>query len=413
MKDRLRTIRVENYRCFREPFELELRPLTFIYGWNNSGKSAATRLVKLLGDSLEEKARAPLDLDGGLTYRDLVWKPAVADPGPLRFALDWGNGEDSAEWRLDFDRALSRMYVRELRVGDTAFRAERPDGEDVYKPVDGGEPVRLHFRGLIPQGETEWTSELESRLTALRGSCHWLSGDRIQPPRWVAAGASPPREIDSQGGGATEILLSDERLLDEVSAWFARAPICRTLRAKEQEATSRLLLNPQRASFDVDLIDTGAGMGQVLPVLTSVARARAAVRSGVESIVAIEEPESQLHPNAQRALGEWFCEVAAEEPGPRLVLETHSRLLILSAQLAIARGQLDHRRVGVYWLDQREDGSTDWQQVEFDHHGRPGEGWPRDIFADESELGDELARLQFGAAKVLGRSGRKPTERGA
>ena len=117
MLGRLRAIHVENYRCFRDPFELEFRPLTLVYGWNNAGKSTAVRLVRLLGDSVEESARAPLDPLGDTTYRELVWKPAVAKPGPLRFRLEWSDDEPrNATWRLDYDRDIGRMYVRELEL---------------------------------------------------------------------------------------------------------------------------------------------------------------------------------------------------------------------------------------------------------------------------------------------------------
>jgi predicted ATPase len=154
------------------------------------------------------------------------------------------------------------------------------------------------------------------------------------------------------------------------------------------------MLNPIGASFEVALADTGAGMGQVLPVLTAIAAAQENVRNGAQEIVAIEEPESQLHPNAQRALGEWMCEVAGSDSAPQLVLETHSRVLVLAVQLAIARG-LDPQRVALYWLEQRSDGSTHAREVTLDRHGRPDSQWPRDVFADELELADELAEQQF------------------
>lgn len=407
MSEPLQAITVENYRSFKEPFRLELRPLTLVYGWNNAGKSAAVRLVKLLGDSLRDTARAPLDPIGGPTYRDLVWKPAITKPGPLRFGLEWSGGEPKrVDWRFDYDRDAGRMYVRELEItGSTGaaslLRANRAEGEDIYQR-DGhvgdsqvSSNLHLRFTGLIPKGEEPSIKTLTERLLRLRGSCRWLSGARSQPPKFVAEGTPAPSDVDADGVGATEMLLADEALFKEVGAWYARPEIGRRLERKVQEATSRLLLNPADAGFEVDLVDTGAGMGQVLPVLTTIARAQAAAQAGKEALVAIEEPESQLHPNAQRALGEWLCQVAAKKPAPRLVLETHSRVLILAVQVAIASEKLDPSRVAVYWLDQREDGSTDWRCVEFDRFGRPGEGWPRDVFADELELAESLSERQF------------------
>lgn len=407
MDSRLRLIRVENYRCFREPFELQLRPLTFVYGWNNSGKSAASRLVKLLGDSVREAARAPLDPVGGPTYRNLVWKPAVAKPGPLRFELEWSGGDpESAKWRLDFDRDKNRMYVRELDVveqaGSTRSVSALPaDDHDLFElgGTDQGQ-LELHFNGLIPDGPLPWMTALATRLKEIRGSFRWLAGDRVVPPRFVQAGEPAPLDVATDGVGATELLLADPDLLETVAAWYARPPISRRLSRKEQEATARLVLDPEHAKLDIDLADAGAGMGQILPVITQIALARRLARSGKQAAVAIEEPESQLHTNAQRLLGEWLCEVAAEPLAPSLVLETHSRVLVLATQVAIARGDLDPSRVAVYWLEQRDDGSTAWELVEFDDSGRPGAGWPRDVFADEVDLAEALAAEQLGGLTV-------------
>ena len=400
MLGRLHAIHVENYRCFRDPFALELRPLTLVYGWNNAGKSTATRLVRLLGDSVEESARAPLDPLGDTTYRDLVWKPAVAKPGPLRFGLEWSDDEPRrANWRLDYDRDIGRMYVRELEllaadgmaVKIRANRGERDSYQVLRGDVESGS-VTLRFSGLLPDG-LPLAAPLIDRLRALRGNCRWLSGDRVKPPRSVQAGKPPPRELAEDGAGATEILLSDPALLAAVQPWYAT--LGRSLKSSIQEATARLQLNPRDAGFEVDLVDTGSGMGQVLPVLTALAMAQASSRAGQDVTLAIEEPESQLHPNAQRALGMWLCEVAAQEPAPRLVLETHSRVLILAVQVAIATEKLPPSKVLVYWLDQRPDGSTSAERVEFDRFGRPGTGWPRDVFADELELADILSAQQF------------------
>lgn len=406
MPSRLSAITVENYRCFREPFTLELRPLTLVYGWNNAGKSTAVRLIRLLGDSVEDSARAPLDPLGDMTYRDLVWRPAITKPGPLRFSLEWSQGEPRrATWRLDFDRETERMYVRELELFATdgsstrllANRAVR-DSYDLYRgnsePAEG---ITVRFTGLLPDDQ-KWSTPLRDRLRVLRGNCRWLSGDRIKPPRSLQAGKPPPREIAANGEGATELLLSDPELLAAVQPWYAR--LGRILTRNVQERTARLLLSPRNAGFEVDLVDTGSGMSQVLPVLTALATAQASSRAGQDTLLAVEEPESQLHPDAQRALADWLCDAVAREPAPHLVLETHSRILILAVQVAVATGKLRPDQVAIYWLDQREDGSTSWEMVALDCKGRPGGGWPRDVFADELELADILSEQQLAGQGV-------------
>ena len=401
----LRAITVENYRCYREPFRLDLRPLTLLYGWNNAGKSTAARLIRALGRSVDERARAPLDTGDGLGYRDLVWKPAVTKPGALRFGLEWqdvsGGPINTARWRLDLDRDTGRMYVRELDLTgleDFHIRADRSGAPEFYDmpSSEGSSRLQLSFSGLVPNSDLQELAALRERLVALRDRCEWLRGDRVRPPRSIPSDAPPPRSIGEDGDGALGLLVdpANQDILATVSEWYARPAIARTLKRSDQESLRRLLLNPVSALFDVDLADTGAGMSQVLPVLVAVASAQKRARAAEPALLAIEEPESQLHPNAQRALGEWLCEVARADAAPQLVLETHSRVLILAVQLAVARG-LDPQRVALYWLEQRADGSTHAREVTLDRFGRPDSQWPRDVFADELELADLLAEQQF------------------
>ncbi|GAA2209992.1 hypothetical protein GCM10009850_054510 [Nonomuraea monospora] len=54
---------VDNYRCFRERQEIELRPITVVLGKNNAGKSALTRLPLLLETGIRTSSSLPLDVD--------------------------------------------------------------------------------------------------------------------------------------------------------------------------------------------------------------------------------------------------------------------------------------------------------------------------------------------------------------
>lgn len=401
----LRAITVENYRCFHEQFRLELRPLTLLYGWNNAGKSTAARLIDVLGMSIEGRARVPLENRAGLGYRDLVWRPAEQKPGALRFGLEWQDPakqrpNEEALWRLDLQRDNDRMYVRELELSGGSWnlhlRAAQDEGPNKYFR-ENGQLIPISFHGLIPSSAEASLGELRSRLSALSECCSWIRGDRALPRSLIPIDTPPPRKLDDDGAGAAELLVSpgSDALLAAVARWYARPEINRELRVTEVQGHRQLLLNPLDARFDVPLVDTGAGMGQVLPVLTAIAWAKELATHDNQKLLAVEEPESQLHPNAQRAFGEWICEQASADPSPLLVLETHSRVLILAIQLAIARGTLDPERVAIYWLEQRENGSTYAAQIELDSFGRPDSQWPSDVFADELELSELLTEKQI------------------
>ena len=78
------------------------------------------------------------------------------------------------------------------------------------------------------------------------------------------------------------------------------------------------------------------------------------------------------------------------------MLETHSSVLVASVQVAIAQDPSLRDRIGAYWLEHRDDGSSGGPLVTFDELGRPeGGGWPRDAFADERELDRALVDLRL------------------
>ena len=88
----------------------------------------------------------------------------------------------------------------------------------------------------------------------------------------------------------------------------------------------RLKLHNEENDIDLDPLDVGLGIPQVIPVLVGVADTR---RSFAEQrIFAIEDPELHLHPAAQVALGDVFID-GIQNRDLNLLIETHSEHLLL------------------------------------------------------------------------------------
>ncbi|WP_217992713.1 hypothetical protein, partial [Stenotrophomonas sp. CC120223-11] len=70
------SLKARSFRTFRKESELDIYPLTFLYGFNQAGKSTMLRLLPLLADSLQNDA-GPLDLQSpalcGATFKELGW----------------------------------------------------------------------------------------------------------------------------------------------------------------------------------------------------------------------------------------------------------------------------------------------------------------------------------------------------
>jgi predicted ATPase len=131
----------------------------------------------------------------------------------------------------------------------------------------------------------------------------------------------------------------------------------------------------------VNIADVGFGVSQTLPVIVALNVATAG------QIVYVEQPEIHLHPKAQSGFSEIVA--AAARRGVRVILETHSDLLIKGIQTKIALGQISPEDVGLNWFSRSElDGSTEISSAEIDRFGSFGD-WPED-FAEVKLKAEQL-----------------------
>lgn len=128
----------------------------------------------------------------------------------------------------------------------------------------------------------------------------------------------------------------------------------------------------------ISIADVGFGVSQTLPVLVAL------LAASPGQLVFIEQPEIHLHPKAQVGLGELL--LGAMHRGIRVIVETHSSLLVLSLQKLIAEGKLDPARVSMNWFTRDEtSGATRVIEAVVGPDGSYGE-WPSDFGSVELEL---------------------------
>ncbi|MBN8459665.1 MAG: DUF3696 domain-containing protein [Verrucomicrobia bacterium] len=122
----------------------------------------------------------------------------------------------------------------------------------------------------------------------------------------------------------------------------------------------------------VNIADVGFGVSQVLPALVAL---DVAVPG---QIVHLEQPEIHLHPRAQRSLAKILADAARRDA--RLVVETHSSILIRGIQTLVAQGELDPALVKLHWFTRDEStGVTHVDSADLDENGAFGMDWPEDF----------------------------------
>ena len=100
-----------------------------------------------------------------------------------------------------------------------------------------------------------------------------------------------------------------------------------------------------------NLIDTGYGVSQALPVVVE------SIRAEPDTMLLLQQPEVHLHPRAQAALGTLFVELIKAE-NKRFVVETHSDYIIDRVRIEVAKGNIAPEDVCILYFEKPEDATT-------------------------------------------------------
>jgi hypothetical protein len=158
------------------------------------------------------------------------------------------------------------------------------------------------------------------------------------------------------------------------------------LRAQVNGLLERTRLQIRNLGTDTLLApsDLGVGISQALPVIVAALHHKA-------GIVAIEEPESNIHPAFQVVLADLFITQAKANPGVLFLIETHSEHLMLRCLRRIretAKGLLPEgipsvspEDIAVHFVEATKEGPK-IERKEIDEDGDFIDEWPGGFFEE-------------------------------
>lgn len=406
----LSRISLENYKAFHKKADISIRPLTLFFGYNSAGKSAALRFLQLLSESTNSNRTDPLNLTSEvLKSADFATLLSKYSSSP-RMTVHLGFGDVSASFTIRDLPDLRKQVVERIVIngGEGALNPTlewvasdqgigvEPQAYKLYQNSIASD-VKLTFDGLTPVGQSEELKELLAPITYAMSSFGKsfisLSPDCIMPARYELE-VAPAANVSRRGEGMMSMLQeASETVIQDISAWyqiatgysFQRQPI-----SVGNRTGHRFTLHPNNDSnIDIDIIDTGEGMGQVLPVVALLTLAKYG-NFGHAPIISLEHPELHIHPDAHVHLAELFCSAASSNTETRLLVETHSENLLLGIQLAIVEGTIDPTDVAIHWVRGTKEGAV-VELIELDDKARPkNDNWPIDVFRTNSKLARDL-----------------------
>ena len=144
----------------------------------------------------------------------------------------------------------------------------------------------------------------------------------------------------------------------------------------------RLLLWDNANEIELQPLDVGVGISQVIPVIV-------AALSSKSGFVVIEQPELHTHPSLQVALGDLFIEQVKQYPDVIFILETHSEHIMLrllkriretsDGTLSPGSPELSPHGLSIYFAEQSEGGIV-LTSIRVDKDGDFIDRWPRGFF---------------------------------
>ncbi|WP_440074115.1 AAA family ATPase [Pseudomonas fragariae (ex Marin et al. 2024)] len=420
---KISSVTFTGYKAFKNSQNLEIRPLTILFGYNNSGKSAVVRLLPMLSASystrkLDTLIKSYIDYRAPCLRGALFKHIAYAAGDRMNFGLQWEDGES-----ISFE--LQQQGSDEEKINSITFTERQENDlvsseyiEDAYSEekssqyelrVDRSKKVNLNGLNVF---ETSSKSPIHPSITLklkkFSESVFWLNSVRIAPPREFAINSGTSAKINFDGSGTAETIWkmskSNSIALTYINQWLidtcGRAIDIGLLSESSSTVgtvcrleTVPVAKHDNVAPIRIPILDSGEGIAQALPVVTLCAQA-ACGELGENPIIMLEQPELHLHPRAVVTLANFLIFCIKENARASFVIETHSESLLIAMQTALASSTLALKDLCTYWVSKDAEQGSALDKIEFDDQGYILQNFPNEVFQEVYEQAKTLIEVR-------------------
>ena len=452
----LTSLRIKNFKGWKDTGPIRLAPLTVIFGANSAGKSSLGHLLLALKQTvLSTDRKRALHLGNGNALIDLgTFAECLHNhdlENVLEFDLGWKMPGKELEVRdlittnkfigdeLKLSVALSADAKHQPRVDKLTYQLLRKSVDqlavnysrdekgkleiesDEYKfvrnngrgwPLDEPDKFyRISDQSRARFQNAEFLSDFALRTEAALNSMYYLGPLREHPKRIYSWSGETPESVGQKGEFAVAAILAasaQNRLLNRgarmhltrfdvfIAQWLKDLGIIESFKVKSVAVGRKeyeVVVKTHATASEVKITDVGFGVSQVLPALVQ------SFYCPPNSTVWMEQPEIHLHPQVQAELADVFISVTqarekTKERNVQLIVESHSEHLLNRLQRRIAEGAVKPEDVAVYFC-RRPGSATELEPLRLNVFGEI-ENWPENFFGNEMAdiAGRTMAAMQ-------------------
>ena len=406
----IESLRLKNFKGYKDSGVVPFAPLTVIIGCNNSGKSSLLQSLLALRETvLDRDGKRLVTSSAGFnigSFHEILNKDASSEKISIEvFAKDSKNEIEghsnkipSKKLSLDFvfDQELNRIRISKSEIRNDKNKVLFRGSEKSWKAdFASNKKVKsytcFHWRNFLPTAhpKTNTPDSLDEKVNRVCYTMHRLTEfwdsffrgiDNLAAIRQkIPFYQNSSEEVSSSSGHGGPSLIYDlsesEQLLEAAGYWMEKFGVIKNLRLSRfgQDGSFRsLIADDPDGSTGINVASMGEGVSQLLPIVTEVLVS--------ESCLLIEQPEIHLNPNLQTRLADLFASSVKARNG-QIVVETHSEHFVLRLKTLLASGELSPSHISLLFVG-KQDGESIVEKLDIDDLGNFAD-WPEGFF-DES-----------------------------
>ena len=305
--------------------------------------------------------------------------------GTIRQAFDFfrkniaSKENDEAYPLMDLQEAF---YLIDQKTSFTYLKNLDINGEEYML---NGMYILLHLNNII-ESINYYLFDISSGITYVRPL-------RVSTERYYRYQNYAVDEIDSDGKNLAMYLanLSDRQMI-KFTDWTSKLFGFSIVVLKHEGHVDLQILEGNNAPRN--LVDTGFGYTQMLPILTMIWNAiktppRRSIfyrsNGNMLKFIVIEQPELHLHPRMQAKFGAMLAKVISSEAGKyiRFIIETHSEAILNSVGIEIEQNNLDNNKANVVLFNAAAEGYENYiEEARYNERGFI-DHWPTGFLSED------------------------------